>query len=147
MPPFPINPSGASKLVGERVGKMFAERYGMSFIAFRIGVCQRDRGNQHGPWIPFGRWGQEMWGSDRDLCAAFQAAVDDERITFGVYNLVAANPGMRWEADTLRRDLGFVARDGERPRVPPAQHVKAGFAWLRDVGLRRVARLCSGREW
>ena len=147
MPPFPINPYGASKLVGERVGKMFAERYGVSFVAFRIGVCQRGNDNRHGPWIPFGRWGQKMWVSDRDLCAAFQTAVDDERIIFGVYNLVSGNPGMRWETDTLRRDLGFVARDGERPRVSPTQDVKAGLAWLRDVGLPRVVRLCAGREW
>ena len=38
MDPAPINPYGASKLFGERVGKMFAERYAMSFIAFRIGT-------------------------------------------------------------------------------------------------------------
>ena len=145
--PFPINPYGASKLFGERVGRMFAERYGMSFIAFRIGVCQRGHGNRHGPWIPFGRWGQQMWVSDRDLCAAFQAAVEDERISFGVYNLVSTNPGMRWEMATLQRDLGFVAQDGERPKVPPAQIVKAGFAWLRDVGLPGLQRFCAGKEW
>lgn len=147
MPPAPINPYGASKLVGERVGKMFAERYGLSFIAFRIGVCQRGHDNRHGPWIPFGRWGQEMWVSDRDLCAAFQAAVEDQRTSFGVYNLVSANPGMRWEVDTLRRDLGFVAQDGERPRVPPSQILKAGFAWLRDVWLPGLTGRCAGKEW
>lgn len=147
MPPFPINAYGTSKLVGERVGKMFAERYGLSFIAFRIGVCQRGHDNRHGSWIPFGRWGQEMWVSDRDLCAAFQAAVDDERVIFAVYNLVSNNPGMRWEVETLRRDLGFVAQDGALPKVPPSQIVKAGFAWLRDVGLPGVTRLCAGKEW
>lgn len=55
--PAPINAYGASKLVGERLGKMFAERYGLSFIAFRIGVCQRAHDNRAGPWIPFGFWG------------------------------------------------------------------------------------------
>jgi nucleoside-diphosphate-sugar epimerase len=58
MEPAPINPYGASKLFGERVGKMFAECCGVSFIALRIGVCQRVNNNSHGPWIPFGRWGQ-----------------------------------------------------------------------------------------
>lgn len=42
---------------------MFADRYGMPFIAFRIGVRLREHGNRFGPWIPFGRWGQEMWVS------------------------------------------------------------------------------------
>lgn len=147
MEPAPINAYGASKLFGERVGKMFAERYDMSFIAFRIGVCQRANGNQHGPWIPFGRWGQAMWVSDRDLCRAFEHAIDDERITFGVYNLVSNNPGMRWEIESLARDLGFEPQDGERMRVPVSQNVKAGLAWLRDVGLRSLGERLAGARW
>jgi NAD+ dependent glucose-6-phosphate dehydrogenase len=147
MEPAPINPYGASKLFGERIGKMFAERYGVSFIAFRIGVCQRANDNKHGPWIPFGHWGQAMWVSDRDLCRAFEHAIDDERIQFGVYNLVSRNPGMRWEIDSLARDLGFVPQDGEAMRVPRTQIAKAGLAWVRDVGLRSVGDRLAGPRW
>lgn len=147
MEPAPINAYGASKLFGERVGKMFAERYGMSFIAFRIGVCQRAHDNRHGPWIPFGHWGQAMWVSDRDLCRAFEHAIDDATVRFGVYNLVSDNPGMRWDIEPLRRDLGFVPLDGEPMRVPPAQRVKAAMAWLRDVGLRRLGDRLAGPRW
>lgn len=145
--PRPINPYGASKLVGERVGKMFAERYGLSFIAFRIGVCQRDNDNRHGPWIPFGRWGQEMWVSDRDLCRAFERAVEDDRIRFGVYNLVSNNPGMRWDLDPLGRDLDFVPQDGEPVRVPPGQRIKAALAWLRDRALPALGERVAGKRW
>ena len=49
-----------------------------------------------------------MWVSGRDLCRAFEHVVDEERISFGVYNLVSHNPGMRWEIATLTRDLDFV---------------------------------------
>jgi NAD+ dependent glucose-6-phosphate dehydrogenase len=147
MKPAPINPYGASKLFGERVGKMFAERYGASFIAFRIGVCQRANNNLHGPWIPVGHWGQAMWVSDRDLCRAFEHAIDDERIAFGVYNLVSRNPGMRCEIDPLARDLGFVPQDGEKMRVPMVQTAKAGLAWVRDVGLRRIGNRLAGPRW
>ena len=145
--PWPINPYGASKLVGERLGKMFAERYGLSFIAFRIGVCQRGNDNRHGPWIPFGRWGQEMWVSDRDLCAAFQAAVEAEDVRFGVYNLTSVNPGTRWDLSDLRTDLGFVPQDGQVPRVPVGQRAKACFAWLRDIGLPALGERLSGKRW
>lgn len=145
--PEPINPYGASKLVGERVGKMFAECYGLSFIAFRIGVCQRHNGNRHGPWIPFGRWGQEMWVSDRDLCEAFMCAVADETVGFGVYNLVSDNPGMRWDLQNLRHDLGFVPRDGEAVRVTTLQRAYAALAWLRDRGLPALGRHIAGRLW
>lgn len=147
MEPAPINAYGASKLFGERVGKLFAERYGVSFIAFRIGVCQRANDNRHGPWIPFGRWGQEMWVSDRDLCCAFERAIDNTSVTFGVYNLVSRNSGMRWEIDSLARDLGFTPRDGEPIRVPMVQRVKAGMAWIRDVGLRNFGDRLAGPRW
>ena len=147
MDPAPINPYGASKLFGERIGKMFADRYGVSFIAFRIGVCQRAHDNRHGPWIPFGHWGQAMWVSDRDLCRAFECAIDDERIGFGVYNLVSNNPGMRWDIDALRDELGFVPMDGEPMRVSAAHRAKAGLAWLRDVALPRLGARLAGARW
>ncbi len=145
--PAPINPYGASKLVGERIGKMFAERYGLSFIAFRIGVCQRNHDNRHGPWIPFGHWGQAMWVSDRDLCRAFACAIDDTKVRFGVYNLVSGNPGMRWEIASLERDLGFVPLDGVPMAVPPVQRLKAGMAWMRDVGLPWLGNRLAGARW
>lgn len=147
MEPRPINAYGASKLVGERLGKMFAERYGMSFVGFRIGVCQRANDNRHGPWIPFGRWGQEMWVSDRDLCRAFEHAILDRTTRFGVYNLVSRNPGMRWDLANLERDLGFVPQDGEPVRVSAAHRVRAGLAWIRDVGLPAIGTRIAGRRW
>lgn len=147
MTPWPINPYGMSKLVGERIGKMFAERYGLSFIAFRIGVCQRDNDNRHGPWIPFGHWGQQMWVSDRDLCGAFERAVEDQTVNFGVYNLMSNNPGMRWDLSALERDLGFTPHDGEPMRPPATQRLKAGFAWLRDAALPALGERIAGRRW
>ncbi len=145
--PRPINAYGASKLAGERLGKMFAEQFGLSFIGFRIGVCQRGNENRHGPWIPFGHWGQAMWVSDRDLCRAFECAILDRTVRFGVYNLVSRNPGMRWEIGSLKRDLGFTPEDGERMRASSADRLKASFAWLRDVGLPALGAKVAGRRW
>lgn len=145
--PRPINPYGASKLVGERIGKLFAERYGLSFIAFRIGVCQRANDNRHGPWIPFGHWGQAMWVSDRDLCRAFEAAVENDTVAFGVYNLVSRNPGMRWDLENLRQELGFEPVDGEPMNVPLVQKLTSACAWARDFGLPALATRLAGRRW
>ena len=147
MAPRPINPYGASKLAGERIGRMFAERYGLSFIAFRIGVCQRDHANRHGPWIPFGIWGQSMWLSDRDLCSAFERAVEDEGVSFGVFNLMSNNSGMRWDIRPLRDELGFEPLDGRPPSAPLGQRLKAGFAWLRDVAIPAMGQRLAGRVW
>ncbi len=147
MAPWPINPYGSSKLFGERVGKMFAERYGVTFIAFRIGVSQRLHDNKHGPWVPFGRWGQNMWLSDRDLCRAFEAAIDNESVRFGVYNLTSNNPGMRWDLDNLRQDLGFEPEDGETAQVTMGHRFRSVCAWLRDAGLPALGTRLAGRRW
>ena len=145
--PRPINAYGASKLAGERLGKMFAERFGLSFIALRIGVCQRGNENRHGPWIPFGHWGQAMWVSDRDLCRAFECAILERSVNFGVYNLVSRNPGMRWEIESLKRDLGFTPEDGEPMRASLAHKIRANFAWLRDIALPALGAKIGGRRW
>jgi len=145
--PRPINPYGASKLVGERLGKMYSERYGLSFIALRIGVCQRRAGNQHGPWVPFGHWGQSMWVSDRDLCVCFERTVRDDSIQFGVYNLMSNNPGMRWDLGNLQRDLGFTPQDGQPMKVPLVQHVTSALAWLRDFGLPALGERVAKKRW
>ena len=87
-----------------------------------------------------------MWISDRDLCRAFEAAIVDREVRFGVYNLVSNNPGMRWDLSNLKRDLGFEPQDGEPMRVGAAHRLRAGLAWIRDVGLPGVDRI-AGRRW
>jgi hypothetical protein len=55
----------------------------------------------------------EIANCTRALCRAFEHAIDDEHISFGVYNLVSRNSGMRWEITSLARDVGFIPQDGD----------------------------------
>jgi hypothetical protein len=112
LPPWPINPYGHSKLFGERAGRSLAARTGISFIAFRIGWCQREPGNRPGPHMAQGTWGQQMWLSDRDLCQAMERAVVVDDVPFAVLNLMSDNPGMRWDIETTRKTIGYQPRDG-----------------------------------
>jgi len=116
--PYPVNPYGVSKLIGERLGKSYAERWGLSVICFRIGYNQRDHDNQPGAHMGMNSWGQLMWLSDRDLCAGFEAAVDaPPSVRFAVVNLMSANPGMRWDLEGLRSALRFQPSDGAAPVI------------------------------
>jgi hypothetical protein len=112
--PYPINPYGISKLVGERLGKSYHERWGLSVICFRIGYCQRGE-NAHGPHMGWNGWGQLMWLSDRDFCNAMERGVLAEGIGFEVLNLMSDNPGMRWDIETTKRKIGYVPKDGAAP--------------------------------
>jgi NAD+ dependent glucose-6-phosphate dehydrogenase len=153
MEPAPINPYGASKLFSERVGTMFAERYGVSLIAFRIGVCQRTNDNLHKPWIPFGRWGQAMWVSDRDLCRAFEHAIDDERISFGVFATSRASPirASSWRIWAWRRPSSPAEGHGAKavlPRLATVRHDECSSRLPGAIGSRRglAASSCCGRK-
>jgi NAD(P)-dependent dehydrogenase (short-subunit alcohol dehydrogenase family) len=126
--PYPINAYGASKLVGERLGRSYSERWGLSVICFRIGYCQRGE-NRPGPHMGWGAWGQEMWLSDRDLCQGFAKAVTaPETLRFAVLNLMSANPGMRWDIEATRAAIGYVPQDGHQAVVSEAQRLGAAAA-------------------
>lgn len=119
MEPYPVNPYGVSKLVGERMGRSFHERRGLSVICFRIGYAQRGD-NQPGPLMSLSAWGQAMWLSNRDLCQAMERAVLAEGIDFAVLNLMSANPGMRWDIATTQRTIGYAPQDGAAPVLTDA---------------------------
>ena len=95
--PYPVNPYGMSKLLGERLGRSYSERWGLSVVCFRIGYCQRGE-NRPGAHMGWGAWGQRMWLSNRDLCQGFEKAVlAPPSVRFAVLNLVSRNEGMRWD--------------------------------------------------
>ena len=138
--PFPVNPYGVSKLVGERLGRSFAERSGMSVICFRIGYCQRGE-NRPGPQMHHGAWGQQMWLSNRDLCDGFEKAVTaPASVRFAVLNLMSDNPGMRWDIETTKRVIGYAPKDGHA--VPTGEPTPAERATERTYAL-----IASANDW
>lgn len=116
--PAPVNPYGVSKLIGEHIGRAFAEHRGVSSISFRIGYCQTGD-NLPGPHMGWGLWGQQMWLSNRDLCQAMERAVLAENLPCAVLNLMSDNPGMRWDIETTKRTIGYAPQDGHTPVPTP----------------------------
>ncbi len=129
--PRPVNAYGMSKLVGERIGRSFAAEQGISFIALRIGYCQREP-NRPGPHMNYGSWGQQMWLSDRDFVHAIEQGVTAEGVSFAVLNLMSDNPGMRWDLAATRAAIGYAPKDGHRAEVDDAMRrteAMAAQAW------------------
>jgi len=110
----PVNPYGVSKLIGERLGRSYHERWGISSISVRIGYCQKAE-NLPGSHMGWGLWGQLMWLSNRDLCQAMERAVLAEGVGFAVLNLMSDNPGMRWDIATTKRMIGYAPQDSHAP--------------------------------
>jgi hypothetical protein len=102
----------SAKLMGERLGKCYAEIYGISVIVARIGLIAHGRNlaaqlsPQLDPWFRLG------WLSNRDYCQLMTCCIEaDPAIGFAVVNGVSANTGMRWDIESARDLLGYEPVD------------------------------------
>lgn len=146
--PAPVNAYGVSKLVGERIGRSFSERHGLSVVCLRIGYCQQEPGNRPGPHMGWNRWGQEMWLSDRDLCSAFERAIEAPAdLRFAVLNLMSQNQGMRWDIETTRRVLGWQPQDGWTPELTDAMRADEEAAGKARAVIEHTEALLADRRW
>lgn len=146
-PPYPVNPYGVSKLVGERLGRSFSDRWGLSVICFRIGYCQRGE-NLPGDHMGWGRWGQDMWLSDRDLCQGFEKAVTAPAdLRFAVLNLMSANAGMRWDMEPTRTAIGYVPLDRATPRETPDERAHTEASRLARGLIETTESFIQERRW
>ncbi len=110
LPPRPDGPYGATKLVGERLGKSLAAAFDLTFIALRLGWIQV--GENLAETLP-DPWARDMWLSNGDLIRLFDCAVEaelDER-TFVVVNGESNNRGSRWDLSDAAELLGFSPED------------------------------------
>ena len=109
---YTSEPYGAAKLMGERLGKCYADAYGLSTIALRIGWTMR--GENLASSIDPGRepWLKLMWLSNRDLCHLVECCIEaDPAIGFAVINGMSNNTGMRWDIESARALIGYEPLD------------------------------------
>jgi nucleoside-diphosphate-sugar epimerase len=105
-------PYGTAKLMGERLGKCYADIYGLSFIAVRIGAIRA--GDNPASAFPSNRmeWFRLMWLSNRDYCQLMTRCIEaDPSIHFAVVNGMSNNTGMRWDLAYTRQLLGYEPQD------------------------------------
>jgi NAD+ dependent glucose-6-phosphate dehydrogenase len=121
--------------------------FSMTVICARIGWTQWTHDNQPGPHMAMGRWGQEMWLSDRDFLDGMTAAATTPASGFAVVNLMSDNPGMRWSLEETRSVLGFSPRDGAPARLPLNVRLTEFAAWLAQVGVPRIVARLTGASW
>jgi NAD+ dependent glucose-6-phosphate dehydrogenase len=101
-----------AKLFGERLGKSYADIYGLSTIAVRIGWVRpgENRAADIDPAVA--EWFRLMWLSNRDFCQLFERCIEaDPAIRFAIVNGVSANTGTRWEIDFARKLVGYAPQD------------------------------------
>jgi len=130
------NMYGATKLLGERLVRTAAIASGgtLTGVSIRIGWCLRaghgpDVINAGGGGAPGAgqavqtaeehardlTWFRNMWLSDRDFCAVFEAGLTADAALWPepgiVINGMSGNRGMLWDLDEARAWTGYVPQD------------------------------------
>lgn len=108
--PEPTNLYGASKVLGEALGSVFAEQ-GLSVICLRIGAYQER--------VPASEWLRPMWLSPRDFNAIARLAIEKEGIRYLVVHAVSNNYPLRMSLARASEALGYSPEDNAfAPNVP-----------------------------
>lgn len=103
---------GSAKLMGERMGKCYADIYGLSVIAVRIGWVLHGENRSSDISPDRETWFRLMWLSNRDFCHLMeQCIIAAPSLRFAVVNGMSANTGMRWDINYTRRLLGYEPQD------------------------------------
>ncbi|MCA1686664.1 MAG: NAD(P)-dependent oxidoreductase, partial [Planctomycetia bacterium] len=110
LPPKPDGPYGATKLMGERLGRSLSHAFDITFIALRLGWIQA--GENRPETLP-DDWSRGLWLSNDDLIRLFDCAVEaelDDRL-FVVLNGMSNNRGTRWDLSATAELLGYNPED------------------------------------
>jgi NAD dependent epimerase/dehydratase family len=110
LPPRPDGPYGATKLMGERLGRSLALAFDLSFVALRLGWNQE--GANRPDTLP-DDWARSMWLSNADLIRLFECAVEADlgESSFAVVNGISNNRGSRWDLTGAAELLDFLPED------------------------------------
>ncbi|MGC9346764.1 MAG: NAD-dependent epimerase/dehydratase family protein [Anaerolineae bacterium] len=121
----PIRPDGlygVSKIFGEALGRLYADRFGISVICLRIGWCHGDddpasqeamvrRMQQKHPRLPYG--GREqvgLWISSRDMAQLIHRSIQAD-VLYGVYYAASDNEPTILDISRAREELGYEPED------------------------------------
>jgi uronate dehydrogenase len=108
--PRPDSRYGVSKVFGEALGRMYADKHGMSVACMRIGSFRPD----DTPTVPRHLF---TWISHRDMVQLTRRCIDYPDYHFVVVYGVSGNARNRWDNANVRH-LGFVPEDDAESRAP-----------------------------
>ena len=109
------SPYAATKLFAERAGRWYAERFGLSVIAVRIGWVRPGANSVADLPADRGDWFRHMYLSNRDYCRLLDCCVEAEAaLGFDVVKGMSYKLGMAWVLVDTREVVGYVPQDGWR---------------------------------
>ncbi len=105
-PPRPSTLYGATKIMGETLGRYYHDKHGLEFIALRIGAFQP----YDSPLLRH-RTLRELWLSPRDAASIFCAAIETSGIGYGIANATSRTPIERLSLQPARDLFNWEPQD------------------------------------
>lgn len=99
--PRPDGRYGVSKVFGEALGSLYADKYGMEFLMIRIGNVNPQ---------PIDKRRLAIWVSPRDLAQLVSIGIDSPKIRFEIVYGVSGNQ-RSWYDNRNARRLGYKPKD------------------------------------
>jgi uronate dehydrogenase len=100
--PRPDGLYGASKVYGEALGRMYADKFGLEFVALRIGTFDER---------PPNRRALHTWLSHGDAVRLVEAALTAPDVGFTIVYGASANTRRWWPLDDAAKRIGFEPQD------------------------------------
>lgn len=120
--PKPDSRYGVSKVFGEQIGSLYADKYGLEVFNIRIGNTARE---------PVDKRRLSIWVSPRDLAQLMQIGIDHPDIRFEIVYGVSGNQ-RSWYDNSNAQRLGYRPQDDSEPyaqdvltKEKPAQDPKS----------------------
>jgi uronate dehydrogenase len=106
--PRPDSLYGATKIFGEALGSLYADKFGLAVVALRIGAFAAEPPD--GPARP-------MWISPGDTFRLVWAALTAPEVRFEIVYGVSATGQTWWDNDAAARRIGYTPVDTLDPRA------------------------------
>jgi uronate dehydrogenase len=103
--PKPDSRYGLSKVFGEQIGSLYAEKYGMEVVCLRIGNVNP---------VPVDKRRLSIWISPRDLAQLVTVGIENPNISFEIVYGVSDNR-RSWYDNANARRLGYRPQDDSEP--------------------------------
>lgn len=103
--PKPDSRYGLSKVFGEQIGSLYADKYGMEVVCLRIGNVNP---------VPVDKRRLSIWISPRDLAQLVTVGVENPNISFEIVYGVSDNR-RSWYDNANARRLGYRPQDDSEP--------------------------------
>ncbi|MBC8104197.1 MAG: NAD(P)-dependent oxidoreductase [Cytophagales bacterium] len=113
--PRPVTLYGATKILGETMGRWYFDKRGIEFVGIRIGWFQ----DYDSPDLQANRRGRNLWLSPRDCASLVMRAIEKKDVGYALVFATSRTEQERLSLTAARESLDWEPQDDFTALIPP----------------------------